>query len=447
MMRIKRTLSLVLTLSMLLALCVCGTASAVGNEAAADPAGGYILTGITGGEGSDLEIISRVVDLGARFFLFLEEDGTGFMRFMDAEIPLNWDDSGIVIAPQGKLTKDVLLPCVYGGDAVSIRTLVYSMDFRALTDAELADYAANGPGSLGGMLGAIVQGLLSKLGDTLGDSLLFSLALGALQPDVQEPIPDGDVSEGTVSGTVNGMGYTILGAEHVQDAEAGDLIVFYYDVTNSTDEIGAHWYETFEASQDGEFLEEVFMSEDVPEAFNTNLDFVPGRTLRAASMFAYDPEGGKVSFRISSDYDKESTLCYYADPQALSGAPEVPFAFDADPSIPEIFADLPEATENVSFEGVEFFTYGDGESAMRYYVRYPNDSDDEENYLFHYSDVFQDGIQLSPIWDDPDTVSIPEEHIKARAVILRTGSPVIIVVTEDGDSGEAHAAAKVVEVG
>ena len=46
----KRTLSLVLTLSMLLALCVCGTASAAdaGEEPAVDPSGGYILTGITG---------------------------------------------------------------------------------------------------------------------------------------------------------------------------------------------------------------------------------------------------------------------------------------------------------------------------------------------------------------------------------------------------------------
>ena len=445
MMKMKRTLSLVLTLSMLLALCVCGTASAAGTETAVDPAGGYILTGITGGEGSDLEIISRVVDLGARFFLFLNDDGSGFMRFMDAEIPLSWDGNGIVIAPQGKLTKDVVLPCVYDADSVSIRTLVYTMDFRALTDAELADYRANGPGSLGGMLGAIVQGLLGKLGDTLGDSLLFSLALGALQPDVQESIPDGAVTKGTVSGTVNGMDYTILGAEHVEDAEAGDLIVFYYDATNRNDEIGALWYETFEASQDGEFLEEVFSSDAVPEAFNTNFDFVPGRTLRAASMFAYDPEGGKVSFRISSDYDEENTLCYYADPQALSGAPETPFAFDADPSIPEIFADLPEGTENIIFEDVEFFTNGDGENAMRYFIRYPNDSEEGEDYLFHYSDVFQDGIQLSPIWDDPDTVSNPEEHIKARAVILRTESPVVIVVTEDGDTGEAPAAAKVIE--
>ena len=72
MMKLKRILSLVLTLSLLMGICVCGAASAAGP---ADPAGGYLLTGVTGGEGSDLEIISRAVELGARFYLFLEEDG------------------------------------------------------------------------------------------------------------------------------------------------------------------------------------------------------------------------------------------------------------------------------------------------------------------------------------------------------------------------------------
>ena len=51
MMKLKRILSLVLTLSLLMGICVCGAASAAGP---ADPAGGYLLTGVTGGEGSDL---------------------------------------------------------------------------------------------------------------------------------------------------------------------------------------------------------------------------------------------------------------------------------------------------------------------------------------------------------------------------------------------------------
>ena len=165
MMKTKRILSLVLTLCILTGLCLGGAASAAGGSAKdAAPAGGYLLTGITGGEGTDLEIVSRVVDLGARFYLFLEEDGSGCMRFMEAEIPLSWDDGGIVIAPQGKITKNIVLPCDFDADAASIRTALYTMDFRALTDEELKDYEVNGPGSLGGMVGAIVHGLLAKLG-------------------------------------------------------------------------------------------------------------------------------------------------------------------------------------------------------------------------------------------------------------------------------------------
>lgn len=448
MLKTKRILSLVLTLCMLTGLCLGGAASAAGSSAEnAAPAGGYLLTGITGGEGTDLEIVSRVVDLGACFYLFLEADGSGCMRFMEAEIPLSWDDGGIVIAPQGKITKNIVLPCDRDADAASIRTALYTMDFRALTDEELKDYEVNGPGSLGGMVGAIVQGLLAKLGGSPVDSLLSALALGSLPVDTEEPIPDGDFTDGTVSGTVNGLDYTILGAAHVQDPEAGDLIAFYFDATNTTDELRALWTEGFDASQNGEFLECVFEAEDVPEAFYVNFNFVPGRTIRAAALFAFDPAGGKVSFRISSYQDKGSTLFYYADPEALTGAPETPFAFDSDPSLPGMFKDLPEATENVSFEDVEFFTCEDGSSAMRYFVRFPNDSEEDANYMYHYCDAYQDGVELARIWDDPDTVGSEEEHIRAGAVRLRTGSPVMIVVTEETYSGEAPVAAKVVEVG
>ena len=125
----------------------------------------------------------------------------------------------------------------------------------------------------------------------------------------------------------------------------------------------------------------------------------------------------------------------------------MPFAFDGDPSLPEMFMDLPEETANVSFEGVEFFTCEDGENAMRYFVRFPNDSEDDADYMYHYCDAYQDGVELARIWDDPDTVGNEEEHIRAGAVRLRTGSPVMIVVTEETYAGEAPAAAKVFEIG
>ena len=464
----KKILAVILALCMLSALCACAGGTAAGSVKTVeaeptpeptpepspeptpepyDPTGGYKLTGMTGGEGSDLEIVKRVVDMGVNLFLFLEADGSGSMRFMEAEIPLSWDNSSITIPPQGRSTKEVVLPCAYSEDgSVSIRTLAYTLSFRALTDAERADYEANGSGSLGGMVGAVVQTLLGKMGGDTVESLLMSLAMGSLGPDEAAPIPDGDFTVGTVSGTVHDLAYTILGAEHRQDAGAGDVIVFYFDVTNSTDELRALWFESYEASQGGEFLECVYALDDVPETMNVNFEFVPGRTIRCAAAFEFDPAGGKVSFRLSSAYDGENTLCYYADPQALSGAPAVPFRFDDDPSIPAMFIDLPERTENVSFEAPEFFTAGDGSRAMRYFIRVPNDSEDSSDYLYHYCTAFQDGVELAGIWDDPGTVSDPENHIRAYAVRLRTDSPVIIVVTEETDSGEICVAAKVFNV-
>ena len=37
---------------------------------------------------------------------------------------------------QGKVTKDVVLPCAYEEGGVSIQTLIYTMNFRALTEEE-----------------------------------------------------------------------------------------------------------------------------------------------------------------------------------------------------------------------------------------------------------------------------------------------------------------------
>ena len=61
----KKTLSVLLAVSLLLAL----TAGAAVPAAAADPespAGIYKLTGVTCGSGSDLAIVSAIVDMGVK---------------------------------------------------------------------------------------------------------------------------------------------------------------------------------------------------------------------------------------------------------------------------------------------------------------------------------------------------------------------------------------------
>ncbi len=466
----KKILAILLALSMLLAMSACGGASApaAGDEQPAvsettpepapepasdpipeseTPAGSYKLVGIAGGAGSDLEIVSAVVNLGVNFYLVLDEDGSGCMRFLEAEIPLNWDDDSIVIPPQGKIQKQLVLPYSCTDGSLNISTQAYSMDFIALTDAELADYEANGSDNVGGLVASLVQSLISSMDSDLVESLLLSLALGMMSDDA-EPIPEGEPSEGPVTGTVNDLEYTVLGSSYIQDDEQGDVIVLWFDVTNCSDEFHAVWYEEIEASQGGEFLDSVFELDSVPELFNVNYDFIPGRTLRCATAYVFDPDGGVVSFRISS-YADDTNVLYYADPQNLSGAPSEPFVFETDLAIPAELEALPEETENVRIENAEFFTDEEGDNAIRFY--YCTFHDNEDEGPFHFSEALQDGIELHRIWNDD--VSDGEQNLvegaslRTHACKLRTGSPVILIVYEETEDGtDVPVASKVFEI-
>ena len=249
-----------------------------------------------------------------------------------------------------------------------------------------------------------------------------------------------------MSGTVKGMEYTILGADSLE-YEGNDYIVFYYDATNRSDELLAVWTYEADAAQNGEFLEETWdLDSMVPEHFNVNYDIYPGRTIRCASIMAYDPDGGVVGFRISS-YNEDSGVLYYADPKNLSGAPAEPYFFDADPSIPAEYEALPEENEIVRIESVEFFTYEDGSNAVRFCYRFLGLSEDET--MSYYCNIFQDGIEMKWIYNDPGfdyekDIDDPG-RLLARAAILRTGSPVVFVVFDE--STNTPVAAKIAEAG
>ena len=206
----KKVLALLLALSMLAAMAACGadTSAAslpdtVQSEAASEskpehvsePApeptpeptpepdirvGGYKLTNVSGGAGSNLDIVSAVVDMGAVYYLFLNEDGTGSMNFLEAEIPLSWDDSSIIIQAkrQDNNPNPIRIPFTFEGGVLEMSTRAYSMDFSPLTDEEQAEYDANGTGSLEGMVGKVVQKLIGGMDGGLVSGLLFDLALG-----------------------------------------------------------------------------------------------------------------------------------------------------------------------------------------------------------------------------------------------------------------------------
>ena len=401
--------------------------------------------------------IINIVRLGGSLYLTLKEDGTGSINLLEAELPLEWDGSDIIIQPRegSDLTDPVRISYACEGEALKMSSSDYSLDFIRLNEQELAEYNEKGAGSLKGQLSMISQMVVSNIEDNLGDLLLLALTLG--EKAAEKPIPEGEPSAGPVTGTVNGMTFTILGADQAQSDE-GPLIVFYYEAVNTTDDYQEFWYYDFEAGQNGSFLETTWGLVDIPEEFNVNLGMAPGRTLRCASVFKYDPDGGAAGFRISDSDDKDNTVLYYADPRNLSGAPAEPLTFDADPSVPEYVQALPEEVEEVRIENAEFFKDEDGKDTVRVYFTFRNTSEKDQvpfyqNYFYY---ALQDGILLpmnfigDPKEEENNTgveINPGEEILCANCFELRTGSPVSFVVYEDkGPNEKVYVAAKTYEV-
>ena len=437
--------------SFLLALCLMftmtvsvGTSAASADDAEAasvseSPAGSYKLAVLDCASGNSLAIVSSIVELGADCYLILQEDGTGCMDFLGSKIPAEWDGEGIRLLPEkaGGLPDPVLLPYTVEDGRLEISTAAYSLAFDALTESERKDYEANGSATPAGLAGRVVQNLVSRIDGALISGLLFDLMLGAMNNE-PEPIPEGKPTGGTVSGKVYCMEFTVLGAESLC-LDGKDYFVLFFDAANRSDDLQAVWTYDVEAAQGGEFLEPSWdLDSIVPEHFNVNFDLWPGRSIRCAVVFEYDPDGGVVGVRFSS-YKDDKTVLYYADPQQLSGAPEEPFAFDADPSIPPELEELPQKTEHVSIESVEYFKDEDGCDALRFTYRFLGDAVDN-----HYVELFQDGVETAFVRssavsaEDLDVEEIEDdpECLRDFSGRLRTGSPAVFVVFEEGEDGK-----------
>ena len=425
---------------------------------AQSPVGIYKLTGQSGNMQKNLSDIISIVRLGGNLYLSLKEDGTGSMNLLEAGIPLEWDNSDIIIQPKegAAFTEPVKISYACEGESLKMSTSDYSLDFSRLNEQELAEYKENGAGSLKGQLSMVLQMLGANAEDSLEDLLFLAMMMSGSSDD-NSPIPEDEPSEGPVTGSVDGIEFTILGTDQVQSDE-GPLIVFYIEAVNTADDYQEIWYYDFEASQNGEFLENTWGLGDIPEESNVDLGMAPGRTLRLANVFKYDPDGGVVGFRISYYEDKDNTVLYYADPRNLSGAPAEPFAYDADPSIPEYVQALPEEIDEVGMESVEFFTDEDGDEAVRFYFTFRNTSDkDEAAFCTDYGCyALQDGLKL-PMSITIDSheeennyakdIKPGEEILCASSYKLRTGSPVSFIVYEaKGFDESINVAAKSYEV-
>lgn len=437
-------------LSLLLALCLMFTvtvsvasAAASADDSEADPqsespVGSYKLAELDCESGNSLAVVSSIVELGADFYLILREDGTGCVDFLGSKIPAEWDEEGIRLLPEkaSGLPDPVLLPYTVEDGRLEINTATYSLTFEPLTETERKEYEASGSVTPAGLAGRVVQSLVSRIDGDLISGLLFDLMLGTMNNE-PEPIPEGKPSEGTVSGKVHDMEFTVLGAESLR-LDGKDYFVLFFDAANRSDNLQAVWTFDIEAAQDGEFLEPSWdLDNIVPEHFNVNFDLWPGRSVRCAAVYEFDPDDGVVGVRFSS-YKDDKTVLYYADPQKLSGAPEEPFAFDADPSIPAELEELPQETEHVSIESVEYFKDEDGCDALRFTYRFLGNA--VEN---HYVALFQDGIETafvrsSDVSDEDSSYEEIEEDpecLRTFAGRLRTGSPAVFVVFEEIEIG------------
>ena len=305
--------------------------------------------------------------------------------------------------------------------------------------------------ALTGKLTSLAKNLIGSVDTDTVSSLIMSVAQDTMGSD-RTPIPEGKPTEGSVKGEVDDLKYNILGAKHIEDEEEGDIIVFYYDITNNSDTIRDTWEGNYEASQNGSFLDTVWMEDNMPEAPLADLSFAPGKTNRGCTAFAYDPKGGVVSFRISS-YTGDSTVIYYADPEDLSGAPG-PFVLELDPSTPEFLKGLPEKSGDVSIEEAEFFKDEEGDPCVRFYFNFQNKSKDE-SLSFGYDHgcyAMQDGFAIDWNWATVDEENNPWKDVEpggkilcAKSFKLRTDSPVTFVIQSNGDEG-AYAIAKTVKV-
>ena len=93
------------------------------------------------------------------FGLSLKEDGTGSMNLLEAGIPLEWDNSDIIIQPKegAAFTEPVRISYACEGESLKMSTSDYSLDFSRLNEQELAEYKENGAGSLKGQLSMVLQ--------------------------------------------------------------------------------------------------------------------------------------------------------------------------------------------------------------------------------------------------------------------------------------------------
>lgn len=433
----KKTLAILLSLLLILALCACGgndspsategpkslnepakteetTAPTPAPEAEDSPVGVYKLTNMTGEGSEDMDAMALMEAFGIKMFLVLNEDGTGCIDSMGEQQPFNWSEAGLRM--QDDDGDEELVPFTYENGVLTMRQDDGGLEFTKLNAEELADYEENGSGSP--MFG--------------GD-------------DEEEPL-EGEPSTGPVSGTVDGHPVTILGAEAIEDDDGGDAMRIFYEFTNGGEELeSAYMALYFKAVQDGEDLSACYLYENsIPDDDDSGLHLFPGKTIRCTQIYNYDPEGGVIGFRIDDLFGGDK-VDYFIDPKNPIDAPTEPFVIAPDDEVPALLEDSEMEDDQVSITEYEITEDWDSNPLIRFYYDFTNRGDEATSCYMEYTFyAFQDGVELETGYADEsedsdsaryDDVEPGESLICSNCYLLRSASPVFFVVKNDA-SGE-----------
>lgn len=330
----KKFAAVMLSLALALSLCACGgggqaetkapdadtesgtepvaEAEETGGETAAETGivGVYKLTGMVSDseeDGEEDDPLAAMEAMGLKAFLAVQADGTAVLEMFGEQLPMKWDGSYFFDAeededaaeadtdeedePLAYTYADGVLTMISDGDG--------SMTFTKLTEEELADYQENGSGSI--------------------EDLLNNLDLSSFLPD----IPDGEPSDGPVSGEIDGCPVSVVGTDSFEEG-GKNYIRFHIDFTNGKEETDSAFMVLYvNAVQDGEVLAGSFVEENaIPEDDGIWEDLEPGQYVRVTEIYEFNPDGGTVGIRLA-DEDGEDEIFYYADPQNLTGIPPV----------------------------------------------------------------------------------------------------------------------------
>ena len=450
----KKTLSLLLALGMLMALCACGSsqestvsaseassASATPAEAApekeatpkdaspstepeapvvSDLAGYYEITRlVSGDETIEADLLHEIGIDGSNTYIFLDSDGVTGVLAMEGEedSPFTREEKQIISEGEG-LTYTL-------ENQVFTLYLTDSLDPEEMQQAEQMVFTWVGMEK--------PEPKAASEPETESD---MSLKDRASEPHA------GDISLDPVSGDLGPYHIDILGAEPVRTYEDKPAIRVYYEFTNNSEEITDAWMETvIKGYQDGKELDSDFSTGQIPEYSNEYLKIQPGITIRCVEEFTLNDETTLVHVIFNSLWETGEVSMWF-DPQNLQGRPAEDWTFELIPE-PEWDDSLPLSGTDITLDMYDFVEDDDGNPMLRIYYIYTNNSQDTPDSFFFSCDVLvmQDGIELDSITfhfndqvpEDENTMTDVEPgetiHV-AECYQVRTDSPITIQVTE-----------------